>query len=167
MGARRKGLLKMAQRPHERKASSDSQLPGRHQTVGVKKKSRKKKKKPLKIKVAAKPAGSADAEMEADIFGLALAAPSGSMAVPATSAAAASPPAEAVQQPPAFADADKNELFRRVISYNGIQSSLHPRDARRQHDELLKRQKVLRREQKYERFVTKDRKPFYTAVLPY
>ena len=173
MGARRTGMIKMGQRPHERKATSDGMLPGRHQAAGVKKK-QNRRKKPLKIKVAEKqtqPATSgADAPMaetETDMFGMALAAPVRTAAFASADAPAAADAAAAAQQPRAFADADKNELFRRVISYSGTKHGLHPRDARRQHEELLKRQKEIRREQKNERFITKERKPFHTAVMPY
>ena len=155
MGAKRSGCIKMGQRPHERKSHTA--------VVSIKKKNRKKK---LKIKPAKESVAVAMSDGTEDMFGMALAVPARST-LPATSNAE-TPPAEAVQHPPAFADTDKNDLFHRVFSYSGTKpGSLHPRDARRQHEELLKRQKAIRKEQKDERFLTKERKPFHTAVHQY
>ena len=142
----------MGQRPHERKSNTA--------VVTIKKKNRKKKLKP-KLAEAATVTMSDGPE---DMFGMGLAEPTRST-FPATPKADASFRSEAVEQPPAFADADKNDLFRRVFNFSGTKpGSVHPRDARRAHEELLKHQKAIRKEQKDERFLTKERKPFHTAV---
>lgn len=161
MGAKRSGCIKMGQRPHEKKSHTA--------VVSIKKKNRRKK---VKVKAAAQePANVTMGDGNDDMFGMGLAAPT-RPTNPATSTAAdkndPQRPAEAVEQPPAFADTGKNDLFHRVFSFNGTKpGSLHPRDARRAHEELLKRQKALRKQQKDERFLTKERKPFHTPVLPY
>ena len=161
MGAKRSGCIKMGQRPHEKKSHTA--------VVSIKKKNRRKK---VKVKAAAQePANVTMGDGNDDMFGMGLVAPT-RPTNPATSTAAdkndPQRPAEAVEQPPAFADTGKNDLFHRVFSFNGTKpGSLHPRDARRAHEELLKRQKALRKQQKDERFLTKERKPFHTPVLPY
>ena len=158
MGAKRSACIKMGQRPHEEKS---------HTALARIKKKNRKKKGVNAIGVNAI-MGDAEAAVmgngEDDMFGMGLVAPTRP-----TNPAKNDPqrPAE-VEQPPAFADTDKNDLFRRAFSFNGTKpDSMHPRDARRAHEELLKRQKLLRKQQKEERFLTKEPKPFHTPVLPY
>ena len=155
MGAKRSACIKMGQRPHEEKSHTA--------LARIKKKNRRKKG------VNAIMGDAVNVVMcngEDDMFGMGLVAPT-RPTNPATLAAAGKRPEE-VEQPLAFADTDKNDLFRRAFSFNGTKpDSLHPRDARRAHEELLKRQKLLRKQQKEERFLTKAPKPFHTPVLPY
>lgn len=154
-GAKRSGLIKMASRPHERKGSGVT-------STGAIKKAGKKK---LKLNLATKaPASGMPAAVAAggasDMFGMALTTPALN---PFGSSAVEAPAEPAVEQPPAFADADKNDLFRRVISYGGSDAKLHPADAHRQHCEELRRRKALRKQEKDARFITKEPKPLRTG----
>jgi hypothetical protein len=156
MGAKRSACIKMGQRPHEEKSHTA--------LARIKKKNRKKKGVNTIMGDAEAAVNVVMGNGEDDMFGMGLVAPTRP-----TTPAKNDPqrPAE-VEQPPAFADTDKNDLFRRAFSFNGTKpDSMHPRDARRAHEELLKRQKLLRKQQKEERFLTKEPKPFHTPVLPY
>ena len=140
MGKRR-ALIKEARKPH---AGAAGDKPG----GGVK----KNKKKKLKIKplVAAAAASS-------DIFGRALPALPALTTKGSTSVGHRPEPTE----PPAaaFDDVDKNELFRRVISYNAPSSGMIPTDEHRSRMETLKQRKRLpkseRRAQQTARYVLK------------
>ena len=154
MGAKRSACIKMGQRPHEEKSHTA--------LARIKKKNRKKKGVNTIMGDAEAAVNVVMGNGEDDMFGMGLVAPTRP-----TTPAKNDPqrPAE-VEQPPA--DTDKNDLFRRAFSFNGTKpDSMHPRDARRAHEELLKRQKLLRKQQKEERFLTKEPKPFHTPVLPY
>lgn len=162
MGAKRSACIKMGQRPHEEKSHTA--------LARIKKKNRRRKGVNVTMGDAEAAVNVVTGNGEDDMFGMGLVAPT-RPTNPATSTAVGKNdpqrPAE-VEQPPAFADTDKNDLFRRAFSFNGTKpDSLHPRDARRAHEELLKRQKLLRKQQKEERFLTKEPKPFHTPVLPY
>ena len=162
MGAKRSACIKMGQRPHEEKSHTA--------LARIKKKNRRRKGVNVTMGDAEAAVNVVMGNGEDDMFGMGLVAPT-RPTNPETSTAAGKNdprrPAE-VEQPPAFADTDKNDLFRRAFSFNGTKpDSLHPRDARRAHEELLKRQKLLRKQQKEERFLTKEPKPFHTPVLPY
>ena len=141
MGKRR-ALMKEARKPHAGAAGATA--PG---GAGV-----KKKKKKLKIKK-----GPVIAAASADLFGRALPAIPALVTKGSTSAGHIEPPSE----PPstAFEDVDKNELFRRVISYTAPSSGMIPTDEHRARMETLKQRKRLpkceRRAQQAARYVLK------------
>ena len=160
-GAKRSGLIKMASRPHERKG------PGVKSAGAIKKAGKKK----LKLKLATKAsagtpafaaaAAAATGEAASDnMFGMALTTPALN---PFGSSAVVAPAQPAVEQPPAFADADKNDLFRRVITSGCSDAKLHPADAHRQHCETLRRRKAERKAEKDARWITKAPRPLRTG----
>eukprot|EP00308_Calcidiscus_leptoporus_P023265 CAMPEP_0119356306 /NCGR_PEP_ID=MMETSP1334-20130426/4949_1 /TAXON_ID=127549 /ORGANISM="Calcidiscus leptoporus, Strain RCC1130" /LENGTH=157 /DNA_ID=CAMNT_0007370315 /DNA_START=28 /DNA_END=501 /DNA_ORIENTATION=+ len=146
---KRTTLVKVARRAHSAKSMGASN----ERRGGAQKSSLKKRKLRMKVrKMPLAAAAAASLATDDDMFVKALAPP--------VRFAPSVPDVEpVVEAPAAFADEDKNELFRRVISMNGAPSNMIAADEHRKRQDALKSQKAEKRQRKaqlYERLTMRS-----------
>lgn len=154
--AKRRGLLATARKPHTAKSMgvAEKSKKGGAQKSSLKKRKLKIKKLGLAATAKSRPAAAdASAAAEDDMFASAISTETDGRGgdvdmVPDTD--------DAPRRPEAFEDVDKNEIFRRVCSFNAKPSGMIPIDAHRARQTELKNAKMLKKERKqkmYERLL--------------